>query len=180
VAIVKARYPFSRAYALAEDLCQSAKREVRKSGEEGSALDDEIHMGGPVLPLAQRRVRNVVRAQGQTSRLHARPYVVVGVPSAPLYRRWGWFRGKLVHALQQDEAWTSFHSQLEGLAPALRQGPDATRRHLDRWRDRFGRVLPSPEGENLTVDGFMNGETPFLDAIERMGLVTHCPGGIRE
>lgn len=46
IAIVKTKYPFFRAYELAEDLCINAKKESRKHGDDTSWLDFHIAYSG--------------------------------------------------------------------------------------------------------------------------------------
>ncbi|MDG4594589.1 MAG: hypothetical protein P9F75_02670 [Candidatus Contendobacter sp.] len=185
VALVRVHYPFYRAYQLAENLCKETKQYLRdrhkKHGEsaEISAMDWEFIAGAGLATLKRRRDSDLYRAASdQKEQLHARPYYVIGNPPATVpYRYWGWFRNKLVHALQEQE---ETHTRFKELAGVLHQGASVTRVHLDRWRDRFGLSraeerdskvggLWLPEPKNLPIsDGFPHNETPYLDAIELM------------
>lgn len=188
VALVRVHYPFYRAYQLAEDLCKKTKQYLRhrheKYGEsiEVSALDWEFIAGAGLATHDQRRKGDLYRATSDNQeQLHARPYYVIGDLSATRsYRHWDWFRTKLVYALQQQE---ETHTRFKELAGVLHQGARVTKIHLDRWRDRFGLSraeewddnadgLWLPEPKNLPIrDGFLNNETPYLDAIELMDRI---------
>jgi hypothetical protein len=189
VALVRAHYPFYRAYELAEQLCRGAKSHLRKihdGHDEHSALDWEFIAGAGLATLDERRKHgNLYRAvSDEKEALHARPYYVIGDPPVTAaYRRWDWFRRTLVHALQKQE---ENHTRVKDLASVLQQGARTTKVHLDRWRDRFGLSraeereereenghrpwLPEPRGIPMP-DGFPNGETPYLDAIELMDRI---------
>jgi hypothetical protein len=171
VALVKSHYPMHRAYALAESLCREAKNAIRERN--ASALDFEIHTGGPVLSLEDLRKRDRARyPEKDGPKLHARPYFVgEGCPATRASQSWAWFRRDLLGVLQTEERWKDFHTQLRGLAPVLHEGREATRVHLQRWRERFGKMLPSPPGSPLFQDGFEGDSTPYLDAIELLDLV---------
>ncbi len=58
----------------------------------------------------------------------------------------------------------------------------AGRLHLQRWRDRFEKVLPAPPGSPLFRDGFEGDSTPYLDAIELLDLIVppRCLGLAKE
>jgi hypothetical protein len=133
VAIVKSHHPLHRAYQLAESLCRGAKKAVRD--QDASALDFEVHTGGPVLSLEEARDRDRARVahdgghkQERAPFLHARPYFVGG-SARRASQSWTWFRRDLLGVLQGD-GWKEFHTQLRGLAPMLHDGREATRVHL--------------------------------------------------
>jgi hypothetical protein len=178
VALVRVHYPFYRAYRLAEDLCRNAKESLGDAADSVSALDWELIAGAGLTTLTQRRGADLYLA-GEHS-LHARPYYVLGDPplTAP-YRRWDWFRGVLLRALQ-DQSET--HTRFKDLAGVLQRGAATTETFLARLRDRFGLSraeqddpqrplrLPEPAGFPMQ-DGFANRETPYLDSIELMDRV---------
>lgn len=175
VALVKMRYPFFRAYKLAEALCAEAKQGLKALGIEGSALDYEVHTGGPMLDLAERRERfaTVEDLRDRPTKplqltLYTRPYIVVGEPPATrAYQSWNWFRHSLLGQLQDPTGpWADFSSQLHRLASTLPQGREATRTLLKGWEGRWKKRLPTPKGQVPTENGFFGTETPYLDAIE--------------
>ena len=179
VALVRAHYPFYRAYLLAEQLCKGAKQYLRDDSVDGSALDWEFIAGAGLTTLGRRRDELYKAVTGQAL-LHARPYYVEGdpPPTAP-YRSWKWFRDVLVDALQKQE---TTHTRFKELAGVLNRGPAHTEIHLRRLHNRFGLhrgewkkgdprlCLPEPASLALP-DGFARGETPYLDAIELMDRV---------
>ncbi len=174
VALVRAHYPFYRAYRLAEKLCREAKAHLRNEVE-ASVIDWEFIAGAGLTTLSERREKHYQSATGE--KLHARPYYVVGdpPPTAP-FRSWDWFRNTLVHALQEQE---TTHTRFKELAGVLYRGRVHTEIYLRRLSDRFGLhrgawdednprlCLPQPARLALP-DGFAGGMTPYLDAIELM------------
>ena len=71
VSVVKAKYPFYRAYRLAEELCSNAKRSARKHG--GSWIDFHLASGGRSGSLGELRDWHYTVAQGS---LLKRPYAL--------------------------------------------------------------------------------------------------------
>lgn len=79
VAIVKSHYPFARAYALAEELCQNAKRALRKDGISNcSALDWHIVASGRTDSISAIREREYRNSNGKP--LTARPLLLCDLP----------------------------------------------------------------------------------------------------
>lgn len=72
IAIVKAHFPFSRAYEIAEQLCQNAKKEI-KDGEDQSLLDWHIEQGELSTDLKEIRAQYVA---DDKSLLNLRPYIL--------------------------------------------------------------------------------------------------------
>lgn len=166
VALVKSHYPFSRAYALAEELCRNAKKELRKPKREGAALDWQVFSGGPMMPVASLRNREYVAQDGK--RLTHRPYFVLPEKPGDI-QDWTSFRDKLLIPLQRDKPWINAHSRLKGLAQYLRRGSAATQLILDDWRTKRYE-LPQYSTAVLT-DGFFADATPYLDAIELLDFM---------
>ena len=92
VALVRAHYPFYRAYLLAERLCKGAKQYLADHLVDASALDWEFVTSAGLMTLRKRRDELYKAATGEAL-LHARPYYVEGdpPPTAP-HRSWKWFR----------------------------------------------------------------------------------------
>lgn len=163
VALVKSRYPFYRAYQLADDCVKSAKKRLSTDGlsSKASAIEWVMVDGGGVESLSRRREHHG-KARDEKS-LSAAPYLLsTAIPASEAHRDWNWFRETLVNALQEDEA---FHTQYKRLAGVLYEGVEPTREHLERWRERFGKRLPEPPG-GLISGGFAASDTPYLDALE--------------
>lgn len=136
VAIVKTHYPFARAYALAEDLCQSAKGLHRRLLEEGqgeaACLDWHFTSGGLIGSLGEIRDREY---EGGT--LTLRP-VSLGVAGG--VRRWESVR-RGIDAFQGRD-WAERRSKVKALRDALREGPEAVR----RFCLYFNRTVGDPDG----------------------------------
>lgn len=166
VALVKSHYPFSRAYALAEELCRNAKKELQRRNMEGAALDWQIFSGGPMVPVELLRKREFVAQDGK--RLTCRPYSVL--PGKPGHiGDWTTFRDRLLLPVQRDKLWVNAHSRLKGLVQYLRQGSAATRLILDTWRIK-GYAMPEYCTAGL-ADGFFADSTPYLDAVELLDFM---------
>jgi hypothetical protein len=71
IAIAKTKYPFFRAYKMAEALCDSAKKMRKKTGHNGSWLDFHIIEAAKTGDLDQVRENHFQTAQG---RLFVKPY----------------------------------------------------------------------------------------------------------
>lgn len=167
VAIVKNRYPFARAYDMAEELCKSAKREVRDLKEFGIpdalALDWHFAVSGAVLSLGELRKREYTIEDDK--RLYVRPYLI-NAPQEPL-KSWHAFRG-VVHDFKEGQDWKDRRNKVKELRVQLRQGAQATQ----QFRALF-ELPPLPEivGVSDCREGGWNGSTcAYFDAIEAMDL----------
>jgi hypothetical protein len=76
IVVMPQKFPFAQAYALAEDLCCSAKRACRKSGAPGSWIDFHLQMEGRTGSLDT--FRNKQYPRWSDMRLPARPFGVTG------------------------------------------------------------------------------------------------------
>ena len=74
IAIIKTKYPFSRGYALSEELCSHAKHIRRRNGDGASYLDFHASSGGIFGKLESLREKDFQRPQGS---LMFRPFRVV-------------------------------------------------------------------------------------------------------
>ena len=197
VAIVKAHYPFARAYGLADDLCRSAKRfraqeQERTRQEQGSYLDWHFAVGGLVAELGDIRQREY---QTKERNLCLRPLSLsldlppqVDVFTA---RRWGVFE-KVLSEFQGAE-WATRRNKVKALRDALRQGEEAVKRFCliyingtdqskklpaltqsDEGKHRETGWLP---GKELPGKGKEKSRCAYFDAIELadvyMPLVQH-------
>jgi hypothetical protein len=192
VAIVKAHYPFARAYGLADDLCRSAKRfraqeQERTRREQGSYLDWHFAVGGLVAELGDIRQREY---QTKERNLCLRPLSLsldlppqVDVFTA---RRWGVFE-KVLSEFQGAE-WATRRNKVKALRDALRQGERAVERfcliYLNSKDEskKLPALIEGDEGKHRTT-GWLSGESQeksrcaYFDAIELadvyMPLVQH-------
>lgn len=132
VAIVHQKYPFYRAYELAEQLCSNAKRFGvnlnRERGGEISSIDWHIEYGEMKDSLEEIR-ESYRTADGK--RLELRPYIVSGpeeIISEEPYRRYEIFK-KLISGIQKKEIRYS-KSRLKELRTVLKKGEAATEHYL--------------------------------------------------
>ena len=121
VAIVPTKFPFARAYGLADDLCREAKDQRQKKGEGGSWLDFQILQEGATKTIAALRDTQYRNLEGET--LHQRPY--------QLPEKWNEFV-TILNEFQLN--WP--RSRAKGLLQAITQGPAATESVIDsaQWR----------------------------------------------
>lgn len=123
VALVHQKYPFHRAYDLAEELCGSAKRFGASLDREGrvSAMDWHIEFGQLKEDLSEIR-RDYETEDG--CRLELRPVTVVvpeGVGSAPAGQRtYDHFRA-MCGAMKNEQGKTA-RGKIKALREALKQG----------------------------------------------------------
>ena len=145
VAIVHQKYPFYRAYELAEQLCSNAKRFGvaidRNLGSEVSSVDWHIEYGEMKDSLEEIR-EGYTTAEG--NRLELRPYIVTApeeVSAKEPYRQYDKFRA-LMKKLQSKELSYS-RGRLKELRTVLKQGETATNHYI-----RFHKL------EELTKDSY--------------------------
>lgn len=169
VAVVRSHAPFAQAYALAESLCQNAKRWLgTTSAEPAFALDWHIGPSRPGEPLTAVRQRQY-RAGGHA--LTWRPYRLGEDPEEE--RTWRWLSERLLGAGDdglRGPRWREHRARANGMRELVRLGPDSTRAALEAWQGDPDRLdLPPP----IEGDGFDGGSTPLLDAVELLDL--HFP-----
>lgn len=175
VAIVKAHYPFARAYRLAEELCKSAKnyrRRIRESSGEwdGSCLDWHFALSGLSGDIEQIREREYKVSAGW---LTLRP-VTVGVNPKETGHTWEVVR-KGIDTFQDlppathpndEPKWSTRRNKMKGLRDALREGPDVVKHFLIK----FNQGNPLPDVEPSLTDwkssGWQGGYCGYFDALE--------------
>ncbi|MEO1290866.1 MAG: hypothetical protein AAFV93_24265, partial [Chloroflexota bacterium] len=124
VAIVNVHYPFSRAYALAEDLCQKGKTIRRAQGISESALDWHQATGGLYGDLDTMRNREFEPRPNEW--LTMRPLFMSDSPE--MLQRW-----QLVEDPTKEfqDNWHEHQSKIHDLMRNLRQGAGATRAYRE-------------------------------------------------
>lgn len=170
VAIVRAHYPFARAYELAEKLCSHAKLVRRQQQDPGCWLDWHIGAVRPTEPIQEFRNR-LYRVNHL--RLTCRPYRLGSAVSDG--ETWSWLSGTLLGTSGtglRGPGWGRRRNKVKALASLLRQGPTAVRSALHAWQI-MDRQLALPTG--LDDSGFNGDRTPLLDAIELVDV--HLPLG---
>ena len=184
IAILPTKYPFFRGYKLAEQLCDAAKKSMRKllppdldSRENLSA--DDIPRGSSWLDFAilhgeQAPTLEQIRAQeyrGVQGDLHFGPYLVCGDGDAPhrLENLLSCTEQFLFHKKKNPPPHAMASNKIKELRSVLQRGEDDTQNFL-RQLEYQGQRLPKVsdwekfEGKRL----WHKGQTPYIDAIELM------------
>jgi hypothetical protein len=164
VAIVHAHYPFARAYALAEELCQAAKREARKL-DPGACRASLIHWyitsSGLTEDWDALEGRNYLRPTGS---LLLRPLIVVHAPQVQVdaWRTWpAWL--EQVRAFRSPP-WSGRRNKLEELSLALHKTPA----DVSRFTAIYG-LLPkvnTPDSTEAQMSGWHADRCLYSDALE--------------
>ena len=175
VAIVKSHYPFARAYALAADLCQNAKRALRKDEIKNcSALDWHIVASGRTDSISEIRKREYAGSKPNDT-LTARPLLLCDLPpdhkhySDWQHRTWAQLRATVYQFNYSDE-WRERRNKVIALREVLRQGADA----VDQFKVRYKIETPLPHDNHAvlfdaieTMEFLLPLEPPVLDAEEQ-------------
>lgn len=125
IAIVKAHYPFARAYDLSEELCRHAKGWARRSC---SAMDWHIATSGLLGDLDTIREREYTVRYGK---LTMRP-ISLHVQHNE-WRNWRDFR-TMLHTFKNSEEWSGKRNKVMRLREVLREGRDRTSQFLKLYR----------------------------------------------
>jgi hypothetical protein len=171
IAIVKAHYPFARAYTLSSDLCDSAKAALRKEKRDASAMDWHFAATGINADLRELRKRQYWVEEGD---LTMRPITVDGQGINQQWREWNTLR-QLIETFVNDEAWRDRRNKVIALREALRAGKN----DVGRFRRNYQiRLLPALHGgdDNLRETGWKDGRkngreyrrSGYFDAIEAL------------
>ncbi len=174
VAIVKAHYPFARAYSLAEQLCHSAKkfRHELKSRSLGKQEEQELpcldwHFAqagllGSIGEIRERHFR-VSLKNGNRGRLELRP-VSLGDGRIHDARDWSTVR-KGIDEFRAEE-WFGRRNKMKALIEALRGGEETVKQFRHLYNE--GRLLPDifPDYTGWPREGWQGGECGYYDALE--------------
>jgi hypothetical protein len=175
VAVVKAHYPFARAYQLSEALAKKAKEYVREEIDRdsaASALDWHFAASGLMGSIKEIRDREytVTLDDDDNGLLHLRPLPLADTN----WRAWPRFV-QAVETFKCKEPWRDSHNKLMALREILRQGPDATRTFLRL----FNLPLPvlDPGNSALQETGWYGHEMcGYFDAIEALDFYVPLRG----
>ncbi len=162
ISIVKAHYPFSRAYSLAEELCRKAKKYRRDIDYDASCIDWHFALSGLSGTIEDIRRREYKVDKGS---LCLRPVIVGDVKAGGnFYRSWAAVE-KSIEELQ-GENWAERRNKLKALRDALREGPEAVR----YFRSKFNEGKPLPRFDtsctNWEESGWYSGYCGYFDALE--------------
>ncbi|MEM8535488.1 MAG: hypothetical protein AAGF95_31950 [Chloroflexota bacterium] len=178
VAIVKAHYPFARAYALCEELCRNAKQMAKdvkeKHDKDASAMDWHFALSGPIGSIAGIRERSDVSQNGQDKRtLWMRP-ITLKKSKLSSWRHWDTLHDVLIEF--NIPKWQERRNKLLQLQEKLRKGPGET----EYFRKAFSLpCLPKPKdiSEDQSKTGWIQEDESMLrcvyfDAIEALDFYT--------
>jgi hypothetical protein len=180
VAIVRAHFPFARAYELSEELCGEAKKrraEVQRTAkdekqEPGSFLDWHIAMSGLIGDLEEIRERDYrIHKRGADAEwLTLRPVKVGAAHDERDVRLWGTIaRGTL--AFQLD--WADKRNKVKALREALRGGMQSVKQFSTNYLQLNGpaaSVLPVLPGVDAEKYGWVDKRCAYYDAVELMDM----------
>jgi hypothetical protein len=172
ISIVKAHYPFARAYKLSEALCQSAKKVAKRDRkladkrlEPVSAIDWHIANSGLLGDLTEIRNREY-RSQDNQS-LAMRPLLLPANQSD--WQNWENFE-YIIHGFTKEE-WKSKRNKVKALREVLRIGPEATKEFLTAYQLTTLPVIPGSDRRlksPLAEQGWLDNTCGYFDAIEAM------------
>jgi hypothetical protein len=160
IAIVKAHYPFVRAYQMAEELCSSAKGYLRKNKLTGNGLDWHFATGGLLGGIEEIRRREYATGEGS---LTQRPVTLRDNPKDEL-RAWPVVRTG-VESFQSSD-WAERRNKVKALRDALRDGSAAVESFLAKYNG--GNYLPNvaPQLGTISKSGWHGNVCGYFDAIE--------------
>lgn len=174
VAVVKTRFPFARGYALAEELCSSAKKrvtELKGRYKKGAiALDWHFATGGLLDDLGSIRKREYTLPENRY--LYLRP---LSLNCEEDWRSWANFE-RVVQGFQK-EPWKDRRNKVKALREILRTGSrDAVGWFLKAHSIAAG--LPDiPEQPDMKSKGWQGEYCGYFDAIEAMDFYIPFEGG---
>ncbi len=182
ICIVKAHYPFARAYEMSEALCKSAKKVAkfaRKGSQERkpavSAIDWHITSSGLLGGISEIREREY-RTQSN-GKLEMRPLLLNSDKSD--WQTWESF-SHIIDIFEQDE-WKSKQNKVKALREVLRQGKDATKEFITAYR--IGHLPELPDSvqqigwrEDLEKSGWQGQVCGYFDAIEAIDFYVPLGG----
>lgn len=164
VAVVKAHYPFARAYQLSEKLAGNAKAYVREEQpEDFSALDWHFAASGLLGDIQDdiRPRQYTVPLNGRQGKLYMRPVRLK--PYSTDWRTWPNYLSVLQTFKKQ---WSTRRNKALALREALREGPEAVQRFLTAT----GHELPvlDESRDALQKTGWFGDTCGYFDAIEAL------------
>jgi len=165
VAIVKTKYPFYRAYQLAEELCNSAKSKRKKYMDEnnlkegGNWIDFQLAYSGLGNTLEEIRKLQYTDIKGENP-LYDRPYSLDEINDKTSFSALKTITAKFITSLP--------NSKIKDLREMLTRDIDSQKvfiEHLKHQHEEF----ESKFGNNRTAEAILN-LYPFFDMIELLEL----------
>ena len=169
VAIVHSHYPFARAYALAEELCQSAKQQARLWDEQSRLSLINWHITSSGLTLDWNEIKE---REYQDGKLLLRPLVINKADdvSAPAWQTWETLTDQISGFRQKP--WSTQRNKQKDLREVLRKGSDATRKFTGLHGDlpKISTAQPKPDANKT---GWIDQQCLYFDALEAMDLFVY-------
>ncbi len=166
ITVVHTHYPFSRAYDLAQELCDSAKAFIKKRLQNATAMDWHFAISGLVRGLNEVRAREYHTSDGS---LILRPYQLGEMKTD---RRYEWLSfQKVIDEFSRAERWRGRRNKVKALGDALRAGPFNTEQFLEVLTDDDDKVvlLPEiPDRPTMRKRGWQGEECGYFDALEAL------------
>lgn len=167
VAVVKTHYPFSRAYALAENLCDNAKDELKR---ETSGLDWHFATTGLFGDIDRIRQRQYMTASG--GHLEMRPVSIHDRPAT--WRSWPRF-AHVAQTFQLGSEWKKRRNKVIALRAALRQGEGAVEQFIAAYELK---ELPALDAGTPSLQryGWHAGRCGYFDTVEALDFFVPLEG----
>lgn len=173
IAILKTTYPFFRGYELAEQLCDAAKQKMRATGP-SCWLDFAILHGEQAPTLEEIRTQEYTGVTGREGGLHFGPYQVGNQENNQKDSAHYHDLENLLLAVQGFQKGCMSSSNAKELRFALQHGKAAIRQFRAQL-EHIGQHLPLvPDWKNCLEEGndlFLQGRTPYVDAIELLDFL---------
>lgn len=173
IAILKTTYPFFRGYELAEQLCDAAKQKMRATGP-SCWLDFAILHGEQAPTLEEIRTQEYTGVTGREGGLHFGPYQVGNQENNQKDSAHYHDLENLLLAVQGFQKGCMSSSNAKKLRFALQHGKAAIRQFRAQL-EHIGQHLPLvPDWKNCLEEGndlFLQGRTPYVDAIELLDFL---------
>jgi len=158
ISIVKTKYPFYRAYNLAEELCSNAKKKRKDEDITDSMWDFHISFGGLGGSLQEIRESEYTTTH---EILYKRPYKISQLPKIL----------RCINQLVYNKNTKLPQSKIKKLRDVLYQGKVSTTKFIKELNYRDYK-LPKFEHSDEVKNGFEEVESPYLDIIE---MIDFCP-----
>ena len=161
IAILPTAYPFFRGYQLAEQLCDSAKSEMRRDKDSASSWLDFAILHGEQAPSLNQIRQNDYR--GALGDLHFGPYTLTEKKSSR--------RKNIENLLSVTKQFSEMpRGKVKELRGVLARGEDDILKFLAQLSHQDQELPKIPDWENYLQKNLFSGEknsqTPYIDAIE--------------
>jgi hypothetical protein len=173
VAVVKSHYPFARAYDLASDLADSAKKAINglKVTDEAESpslttLDWHFATTGAIYGLKAIRKREY-----QDGKLLMRPLrLSTPTDKTTQWRTWETFTSLLNEFQDNNGGWAGRRNKLKALRDALRGGSTSVQLFLTNYGLTKDNLPDIPGQPDMAHYGWQGNQCGYFDAVEAIDL----------